>query len=79
MATLTLKDIPNDVYELLAQSAAEHQQSIATEAVQCIVKVMSHQMHSQKLLDDLRRLRKNVPMLNAVSNSANSYYSDNQR
>jgi plasmid stability protein len=36
MATLTVKNIPDDLYERLKQSAAEHRRSINSEIIVCL-------------------------------------------
>ncbi len=43
MATLTLKGIPDDLYTLLKQRAAEHRRSINSEILVCLERILRSQ------------------------------------
>ena len=40
MATLTIKNIPDEVYEQLKQRAARHRRSVNSEVIVCLEKVL---------------------------------------
>ncbi len=57
MPTITIKNIPSDLYERLKQSAAENRRSINSEVIVCIERAV--QSRKQGNIDDLlARVRK---------------------
>jgi plasmid stability protein len=61
MATLTIKNIPDAVYEQLKQRAARHRRSINSEIIVCLEKVLgSRSVDPATFLASLRALRKNM-------------------
>jgi antitoxin FitA len=58
MPTITLKNIPPDLYDLLKQSAAANHRSINGEILTCIERaVRGRRVNPEVLLDRARRLR----------------------
>jgi antitoxin FitA len=61
MATLTIKNIPDELYEQLKQSAARHRRSVNSEVIVCLEKVLgSSFVAPATLLASIRALRKTV-------------------
>jgi antitoxin FitA len=61
MATLTIKNIPDALYEQLKQSAARHRRSLNSEVIVCLEKVLgSSSVDSTTFLTGIRALRKNI-------------------
>ena len=61
MATLTIKNIPDELYEQLKQSAARHRRSVNSEVIVCLEKVLrSRAVDSATFLASIRALRKNI-------------------
>jgi antitoxin FitA len=61
MATLTIKNIPNELYEQLKQSAVRHRRSIDNEVIVCLEKVLrSRSVDSATFLSSIRALRKKI-------------------
>jgi antitoxin FitA len=59
MPTITVKNIPQDLYELLKQSAAANRRSINSEIITCIERtVRGRKVDPETLLDRARRLRR---------------------
>lgn len=58
MATITVKNIPDDLYELLKQSARAHRRSINSEIITCIERaVRSRAFNPDETLASARALR----------------------
>ena len=58
MSTITLKNIPPDLYELLKQSAAANHRSINSEVITCIEReVRGRRVNPEDLLVRARQLR----------------------
>ncbi|MGA7953239.1 MAG: Arc family DNA-binding protein [Gloeobacterales cyanobacterium] len=58
MATLTIKNIPDDLYEQLKQSAVQHRRSINSEVLVCIERsLISPKRSTAATLDRIRQLR----------------------
>lgn len=56
--TITLKNIPNDLYELIKQNAAEHRRSINNEVISIIENALrSQKIDPEKFLVTVRKLR----------------------
>jgi plasmid stability protein len=61
MAILTIKNIPDELYEQLKQSAARHRRSVNSEVIVCLEKVLgSSFIDPATLLASIRALRKTV-------------------
>jgi plasmid stability protein len=61
MATLTIKNIPDEVYEQLKQRAARHRRSVNSEVIVCLEKVLSSKsVDPATFLTSLRALRENI-------------------
>ncbi len=59
MATLTVKNIPDELYDRLKSVAATNRRSINSEIIMCIEKtITSHRINLEEMLDDARRIRK---------------------
>lgn len=59
MPTITVKNIPGDLYERLKQRAAENRRSINSEVIVCIERAVHVREHKNvdELLANARRLR----------------------
>jgi len=58
MATITVKNIPDDLYQALARSAAANRRSINSEVIVCIERaVRSRKVEPEAVLSRARRLR----------------------
>jgi plasmid stability protein len=56
--TLTLKNIPDDVYQRLKAAAAAHRRSLNSEAIVCLESVLKPaRMSPAEELESIRRLR----------------------
>jgi plasmid stability protein len=61
MATLTIKNIPDAVYEQLKQRAARHRRSVNSEIIVCLEKVLgSRAVDPDTFLTSLRALREHI-------------------
>ena len=59
MASVTVKNLPADLYARLKKSAAQHRRSINREAIVCLEKVLSSsKVDSDAFLAGVRALRK---------------------
>ncbi len=60
--TLTLKNIPNEVYERLKSSAATHRRSLNSEAIMCLEAVLlPGRMDPEERLARIKTLRATLP------------------
>jgi len=60
--SLTLKNIPDDVYQRLKASAERHRRSLDSEAIVCLESVlMPQRMSASERLERARRLRAELP------------------
>jgi plasmid stability protein len=58
MATITLKNVPDDLYESLKRQAQAHRRSINSELIHCLETVlMPKQISAEERLGRLRSLR----------------------
>jgi plasmid stability protein len=58
MPTITVKNIPTDLYEQLKRSAEAHRRSISSEIIACIEQaVQSHKINPEAILVKAQRLR----------------------
>lgn len=59
MATLTIKNVPDEVYERLRRSAAQHRRSINQEAIVCLEqRLQKPEFDVGAFLARVRRLRR---------------------
>lgn len=62
MATLTLKNIPDDLYDQLKRVAALQRRSINSQIIVCIEQaVRSRRRSTPEMLSQIRALRQSVP------------------
>lgn len=62
MATLTLKNVPEDLRQRLKESAARHHRSINGEAISCLERVLaSNRLDPLEFLARARALRARMP------------------
>jgi len=58
MPTITVKNVPTDLYERLKQSAKANRRSISSEVIVCIERaVRSRKIHPEAILARARKLR----------------------
>lgn len=64
MATMTIKNVPDDLYDQLKKSAGRHRRSINSEAIVCLEQVLrSKRVDPEALLARARRARVRSPDL----------------
>lgn len=64
MATLTLKQVPDDLYKKLKERAATHRRSLNNEAIHCLEQVVQdRRLNSLEWLEEARALRRQTPDL----------------
>jgi len=62
MATMTLKNVPDDLYEQLRRSAERHRRSLNSEAIVCLERALqSERVNPDALLLRARRQRARTP------------------
>jgi plasmid stability protein len=58
MPSITVKNIPNDIYDKVREQAEAHHRSINSEIIACLERVVSSQkVSSDEILYQARRLR----------------------
>lgn len=63
MATLTIKNLPDELYESLKERAALARRSINSEAIICLEQVLlGKELDEARLADELRVLRERSPL-----------------
>jgi plasmid stability protein len=63
MATITVKSIPDELYERVKQSAAAHRRSINSEVIVCLERTfVSRRIDADTLLDRVDALRERVAL-----------------
>jgi plasmid stability protein len=61
MATITVKDIPDDLYEALKKKAAAHHRSINREIIHYIEQaVREREINVEEVLERARRIREKI-------------------
>ena len=61
MATITVKDIPDELYETLKKKAAAHHRSINREIIYYIEQgVRQREIHVEQVLETARRIRAEI-------------------
>lgn len=64
MATLTIKNIPEELRARLRESASEHRRSMNSEAISCLESVLvGSQVDPHEFLAQVRALRGRMPRL----------------
>lgn len=64
MATITLKNIPDDLYERLRRRAEVHRRSINSETIYCLEQVLQpRRLTAEDRLERIRRLRPSLDPL----------------
>ena len=67
MASITLKNIPDDLYDRLKVAARAHHRSINSELIHCLEKALKPcPVSPEERLERLRRMRPDIPQ-SAVS------------
>lgn len=62
MANLTLKQVPDALYQRLKERAAAHRRSINNEAIVCLEQILEPQpVDPRSRLAEIRRLRRDAP------------------
>lgn len=62
MANLTVKKIPDDLYESLKESARRNRRSINSEIIVCLERTLRHRrIDPEQFLTELRAFRKRIP------------------
>ncbi len=62
MATLTIKNVPNELYEQLKHTARAHSRSINSETIVCLKRALNHVQHDEEaLMARIRNLRAEFP------------------
>lgn len=62
MATLTLKQVPNELYRRLKERAAAHRRSLNNEAILCLEQALEpRRFDRQSWLEEVRALRRQTP------------------
>lgn len=62
MATITLKNIPEDLYERLKIVAKANHRSINSELIHCLeIALRPHQVPPEERLERLRKIRPDIP------------------
>jgi plasmid stability protein len=73
MATLTLKNVPDDLYARLKQSAIEHRRSINREAIACLERVLRRRpFDPEAFLADVRVLRRKIGPIQVTDRDINA-------
>ena len=63
MATITLKNVPNDVHEALKKRALRHKRSLNQEAIYCLDMALGRSPRDpEALLSGIRGLRSRIPL-----------------
>ena len=61
MATMTLKNIPDELYALLKQSAERHRRSINSEAIVCLERALTpRRIEPEAMLERARAVRERL-------------------
>ena len=61
MASLTIKNIPDELYDMLKQSASAHHRSVNSEVIHCLEKTLKPTpMTADQLADAAQALRRRV-------------------
>jgi antitoxin FitA len=62
MASITLRNVPEDLYRKLSERAESHRRSVEDEALDCLGDAVGARSAEsvERVLDDLRRFRESV-------------------
>ena len=70
--TLTLKNIPDEVYEALKRAAEENRRSMNSEAILCLERVLRPNRPSvEETLAEIRRFRESLPQVDLAPRDIN--------
>jgi len=62
MATLTIKQLPDELYQRLKERAAAHGRSINSEAIVCLKQLLEPtRLDTRSWLEEVRALRRQAP------------------
>jgi len=65
MASLTIKNLPEELHKRLKENAAQHRRSINSEAISCLEKVLgAHRVDPREFLAEVDAMRKRMPYVN---------------
>jgi plasmid stability protein len=57
MATMTLKNVPDELYEQLKRSAERHRRSVNKEAITCLERALGGRSDAAELFEQIRAAR----------------------
>jgi plasmid stability protein len=60
MHTLTIKNIPNDLYNDLQRAAAQHRKTISSHIIDCLKAVMRQGTAAEQTLNQIQRVRSEI-------------------
>ena len=60
MPTLTIKNIPSDLYSDLQRTAAQHRKTISSHIIDCLKAVMHQGATAEKKLKRIQRVRSEI-------------------
>jgi len=79
MATLTIKNIPDEVYERLKESAKQHRRSINSEVITCLEKsFFSSKFDPEEFLARVRATREKLRARGVVLTEEELYEAKNE-
>ena len=61
MATITLRNVPDELYERLKRSAERHRRSVNEEAIACLEQALGRRPAAAELLEQIRAARAQMP------------------
>ncbi len=65
MATITIKNIPDELYERLKKKAEQERRSINSQAIVCLEQVLGHPREdTETILAEIRAHRDSLPYIN---------------
>ena len=77
MATITVKNIPEDLYERLKESARAHRRSINSEIIVCIERVIgTHKIDVEAMLAEAEKLREKTAQYRITDDEINDAKAD---
>ena len=73
MATITLKNVPDELYERLKRSAAENRRSMNNEAITCLEKMLRiPSVDPKAFLSEVRAMRQRMKRVWVTDKSLNA-------
>ena len=77
MPTITVKNIPEDLYERLKESARAHRRSINSEIIVCIERVIgTHKIDVEAMLAEAEKLREKTAQYRITDDEINEAKAD---